>query len=698
VSFGQYAVGLIFTVASLVIVAVGAVSLTRAMLPKLSGSAAALGGIVIGLSLLLVALELAGIVGELTALGIVLSSAIVSGLAVLVGRRLGGTPPVRDAGVLGTTNAAVPIMVVIAAVALVAAPWLGWTIFSYRHGMQTIDSLWYHMPFAARFMQTGSILHLHYVDQDPVVAFYPANSELFHAAGLVMFRTDWLSPLITLAWAGLALLAAWVFGRRYGRERLALVAVLLVVGSTDLIDSQPGGAYNDITCLALLLGAAAILVNSEWEAGSTLVAALAMGLAVGTKVTMIIPAVLLAVGMTAVSPRGRRWRALGLWAGGLIVTGGYWYVRNLAENGNPLGTVHLHIGPVSLSAARSSPMQTIGQFITNGHVWSTYYLPGLRSAFGPVWWLVLALAAAGAVASLLSRSENQLRVLGAVALLTLVSLVVTPQTGEPGSFVYNLRYETPALALGLVLLAAHPLIDSKRRQAGLMVVLLAALVATELDGGIWPTKLGAHPLAAALSGTPAVAGAVLGLAVAVVGALVVYLPDRIERFRRFARGPAAMAACGLLAVGVLGGGWAVVHTYQNRRYSDTAPLPRTYAWAQSISGARIGIVGIFDQYPFYGRTDANYVQYVGSSQPHAGFGPVQSCRQWRELINRGRYRYVVVAPPGFPLTFATAPQISWMSAPGVSGVLSERAKGGPPTDTVTVFRVTSTLDPGTCPE
>src|SRR5205085_3461046 len=42
---------------------------------------------------------------------------------------------------------------------------------------ETVDTLWYHLPQAARFVQTGSILHLHYFDNDPVTAFYPSRSE-----------------------------------------------------------------------------------------------------------------------------------------------------------------------------------------------------------------------------------------------------------------------------------------------------------------------------------------------------------------------------------------------------------------------------------------------------------------------------------------------------------------------------------------
>lgn len=89
--------------------------------------------------------------------------------------------------------------------------------------------------------------------------------ELFHAFGLAAFTSDWLSPLFTLTWGGLALLAAWALGRTSGRQRLTVPAVLVILGTTALIASRPGGAYNDVTCIALLLCSAAIFVHGgQW--------------------------------------------------------------------------------------------------------------------------------------------------------------------------------------------------------------------------------------------------------------------------------------------------------------------------------------------------------------------------------------------------------------------------------------------------
>ena len=80
----------------------------------------------------------------------------------------------------------------------------------------TPDSLWYHLPVAARFAQDGSIYRLHYVDAGSLTVFYPATSELVHAAGMIFLGNDFASLLLNMGWLSLALFAAWCIGWRFG--------------------------------------------------------------------------------------------------------------------------------------------------------------------------------------------------------------------------------------------------------------------------------------------------------------------------------------------------------------------------------------------------------------------------------------------------------------------------------------------------
>jgi hypothetical protein len=587
-------------------------------------------------------------------------------------------------------------------VGIVTAPWLAWTLFAYAHGMATVDTLWYHLPFAARFTQLGSILHLQYFDADPVTVFYPADSELLHGLGLALFHSDFLSPLVNLGWGALALAAGWAIGRPFGRGALSLFGVLVVLATPGLVDSQPGGGYNDVVCIALLLAAAAILINTRAVAGPepgpaqlgppSALAAVAAGLALGTKFTMIVPAVLLGVGVVAISARGQRIRPAAVWLGGLLLLGGYWYLRNWVSAGNPVPSVAIDLGPLSLPAPHvATATFTVSQYVLNGFVWKTFLIPGLRESLGLAWWALLLGAGAGALAALLAVRDRVIRILGAVALLSFGAFLITPQflglPGLPVFFVDNVRYVDTALALGLALLPLAPVFRRRRAAELLLAGLGLAVLATELDPGVWPIGLALKPFSSPVHGTPAIVGALLGGLLVVLGAAW-----RVGGRPRAQRVGPAVAALGVL---VLVGGGLVARAYTDRAYTGTGPLPRIYAWAQRSHHLRIGIDGFDLQYPLYGHSATNYVQYVGSGAPHAGFRALASCPAWREAINHGHYGWLVITPAGFPFGTAAsvAPQVRWLSGEPVRPWIRERGAGGAP---AVLYRVEGRLDPATC--
>ncbi len=273
-------------------------------------------------------------------------------------------------------------------------------------GMTGFDSTWYHGPFAAGFFQSGNTMDLHFIAPQFLAWFYPANGEIFHAVGMLAFGRDLLSPLLNLGWFVGCLVAAWCIGRPYrvAPWSLALAAIAL---SVPALADQAGEARNDIVGIFFLLAAVAIALNAwalrdEGErglpTGALLVIGLAAGLAAGTKLNFLLPAAVLVLGLVAIAPRGRRWRALAAAGLAALAGGGYWYLRNLVHSGNPLPWVH-HLGPISLPA----PQQALGGreahsvlgYLTDGSVWSNWFLPGLHHGLWIVWPLLGAAALAG---------------------------------------------------------------------------------------------------------------------------------------------------------------------------------------------------------------------------------------------------------------------------------------------------------------
>jgi hypothetical protein len=532
-------------------------------------------------------------------------------------------------------------------VSLVLADWATRTVDAYHHGMTTVDTLWYHLPLAARFVQDGSITPIHFLDLELVTAFYPANSELFHGLGILLMGNDVFSPVLNSCWLALALLAGWCVGRPFGAGVLTLCGVAALMATPSLVATQPGGGYDDIVGLALLLASGAILINNRSAHGrdrlvGVAIAALAAGLALGTKLTLVIPIAALTIGVFVVARRGKRLMDGAVWLVGVALTGSFWYVRNWVAVGNPIPSVHLKVGPISLpSPVITTPSTTVAHFILRWADWRVYFLPGLRLAFGPVWWLLLGLALLGLIGGILKASGDTTRMLAVVGMVSAVAFLVTPQvlaaSDVPIFFVDNVRYADPAIVLGLVSLPLVPALMSPAWRWTLLAGFSGIVIAMQLDSTIWPIHALSKQFAAAITGLDSLLGLLLGIVALAAGFVLVG-----RRRTRSWRPSLWVAFVGV--AGVVAGGFGLQQFYLDHRYTASNLAP-PFNWAQSISGSRIGVAGTFTQlqYALYGRKLSNYVQYIGVQGAHGSYAPAANCSQWRELVNDGHYRYIVTS-------------------------------------------------------
>jgi len=508
-------------------------------------------------------------------------------------------------------------------------------------GMTGFDSTWYHAPFAAGFFQSGDTWGLHFIAPQFLAWFYPANGEIFHAVGMLSFDRDLLSPVLNLGWFVGCLVACWCIGRPYrvAPWSLALGAIAL---SLPVLSDQAGEARNDIVGIFFLLAAVAVAVNTRRdELGAAVVVGLAAGLAAGTKLNFLLPAAVLVLGLAFVAPAGKRWRALILAALAALAGGGYWYLRNLIHTGNPLPWFD-HVGPISLPA----PDQALGGreghsvlgYLFDGSVWSDWFLPGLHGGLTILWPLLLALVLAGLLLSVVPLrrrpSDRVLIVAGAAGLAVIVSWLIAPTSasgpdGMPRGFESGLRYLAPAIVLGLTL--------------------LPAILPRVAWGGV---------------------------------------PGKARR----TRGPIALGALAVLLTAIAIG-YPIQRHYLDNRYANptfaTPGLNASFAWANDIHDARIATTST-RQYPLFGRDLSNHVQFVGEEQPHGGFTAPTDCRQWRRLLARGHYDYVVTSrdrvKPGKP---PYPESTRWTEGLGVEEVLRK-----PPT---VIFKLKGPLDPLSCP-
>jgi hypothetical protein len=690
----------------------GASQARRRLLPDFTGVPAHLASAVLALALLLWTAELLGTFGLLEPLPY-LALVVVVGLALrlLVGGGAGGPSVLlgfspeesgadregergekQDAaapeGPSAPPTPAVAIALVIAVIAVIK--FAAEAKVKLGTGMTGFDSTWYHGPFAAGFFQTGNTWDLHFIAPQFLAWFYPANSELVHAMGMLAFDRDILSPLLNLGWFVGCLVACWGIGRPYGVApwSLALGAVAL---SVPALTDQAGEARNDIVGIFFLLAAVAIALTQRGRSsnlharaafalGPFAVAGLAAGLAAGTKLNFLLPAAVLVIGLALVAPLGARWRAFAVTGLAALAGGGYWYLRNLAHTGNPLPWID-SIGPISLPA----PDQALGgreghsvlSYLTDGAVWLDWFLPGLHDGHWLIWPLLLGVAFVGLVLPLIpltrwraeksnpdgpraekTLSEGQIglsagvgAVAGLVGLAAALAWLIAPTSasgpeGMPRGFESGLRYLTPALVLGLALLPT--VLPARLRMAG---------VGSPSNGRILKAS---SQLARRLSG-------------------------------RGAPHP-RLAALALLVTVAIAIGYPVQRHYLENRYADpsftTPGLNAAFGWAQGIDGARIATTST-RQYPLFGRDLSNRVEFVGEEQPHGGFTDPTTCPQWRRLLNESDYDYAVTSRDRIePTKPPYPPTAAWTAGPGAAIVLRI-----PPT---VIYQLRKPLDPSAC--
>jgi hypothetical protein len=551
-------------------------------------------------------------------------------------------PRLRHAGLVIATIASAAVM----------AEWAAPTVQSYRFGILTFDSLWYHLPWAASFAQTGHVTALRFTDVEYLTAFYPATSELFHGLGIVLLGRDTLSPALNLMWLALVVLAAYCVGRPRGLGPLTATGAALAMALPMFSSSQGGSAANDVVGVFFLLAAVALLDSPE-------LAGLAAGLAIGVKLTLLAPVAALSVLFIA-----RERRRAGSYLVPLVLAGGFWYVRNLIAVGNPLPWV----GPLATPAPalQQHTAFTVWHYLAHPHVLEH----GLRAGLGPWWQAVVAAAVLGPLACLGPRADRTVRMLALVALASLFAYLVTPETaagprGDPLGFTFNLRYAAPALALSLTILPLSPLLS--RRRSLTLAGLLAVVGATLAQARLWPAR-------------NLVGAVIVGVAFALL--LV-------------ARRRAAVVAAALIVVV----GYPLQRHYLRGRYAyhpQISQLAHVWALFRSVHHARVGLVGTFGgffSYPLYGVDDSNRVQYVAHRGPHGSFTPITSCQAWRSAVDTGHYSWLVATPsrdPWHPHQLGASPEAGWTAPARV--VYRQLADGQP----ITVFRLAGRLDPSRC--
>jgi hypothetical protein len=557
-----------------------------------------------------------------------------------------------------------PISVALAAVAVAAVAVYAVAILARLGGSPAtfIDTVTFHLPGAARWIQSQSIWQIDQFLPGQAQGYYPGNGNVVQLAAMLPWDSDFLIRLVNLPFYALAGLAVFASGRELGAPwtsaAIAAAAALSVPAVTSYVVDSP---TPDAVMYAMFATGVFFLLRHA-DSGSRadlLLAGLGLGIAFGSRwygVSSV--AVVVAVWLIA-QTIARRWsRRLAIDTGWMLATiaaaGGIWLVRNWVESGNPVFPVEVSaLGVTLFDAPRDIVRELVGfsvsDYLGDSQVMGDFILPALKIQLG---WVGAAFAVFAAGAAWLAILERRRQpdgfaalTLVAAALLLTVAYAITPYTalgpaGLPYELGANVRYLFPAL-----LVAAPAVAWAIGREGRLQPLLEAVLVVVALDA----IRRGVDvSLSDALVGVIAVAGLVL-LAIGLTA---------VAR-----RGPSAVIAAGA-AVAVLGATalYALEERFLDDRYAG-ASFTLDAALDAAPADAEIGVAGAWPVttlspvLALMGPRFDNEVSYVGEWRDGMLL-PLESRDAFADALRQEDFDLVMIGKEK-PLAFPQRPEEQW---------------------------------------
>ncbi|MGH3065360.1 MAG: glycosyltransferase family 39 protein, partial [Gaiellaceae bacterium] len=202
------------------------------------------------------------------------------------------------------------------------------------------DALLYHLPRAALWKQQHGVAYVNHAPDERVNTF-PPNAEIESMASMILSGGDRYVSLVQVLALGVICVAIFGIARRIGFDRRQAVFAALLFSTFTVVVLQTPTALNDLVVASLLSACAYFALGASRN--ELVLAALALGLALGTKLTAVFALPALALFALAGQPR-RRWVSLALFGAAGAVAGSYWLGVNLAETGRLDGGVALDPG------------------------------------------------------------------------------------------------------------------------------------------------------------------------------------------------------------------------------------------------------------------------------------------------------------------------------------------------------------------
>jgi hypothetical protein len=208
------------------------------------------------------------------------------------------------------------------------------------------DSLNYHFTFPVEWLKHGNLYIPITICDEPGPSYYPLNGSLFFLWLIFPLRNVFLADIGQVPFFILAFLAVYSLARKINlnKDSAYLSACLFTLIPNYFKQLQI--AYVDVMVAALFLVGLNFLfaVEKEFSWQNNLIFGLSLGLLLGTKTVALPYSLLLLVPYLYFCLRNiNKGYLLSVTFSALILLGGYTYIRNFLDTGNPLYPLNVNI-------------------------------------------------------------------------------------------------------------------------------------------------------------------------------------------------------------------------------------------------------------------------------------------------------------------------------------------------------------------
>jgi hypothetical protein len=189
------------------------------------------------------------------------------------------------------------------------------------------DVLWYHLARAAFWKQQHAVAYIPNAN-DARLNGFPPNAEIADSFSMILGSTERFTGFVQLSALVAASIAIGGIARKIGLSVRQAAFGALLFATLPVVILQSATSLNDLVFSSCLVVCAYFVFT--WTRVSLALAALALGLAIGTKITALLGLAVLALLGACLYPR-RRWPALaGVGLAGILL-GSPWYILNLVK-------------------------------------------------------------------------------------------------------------------------------------------------------------------------------------------------------------------------------------------------------------------------------------------------------------------------------------------------------------------------------